>query len=83
VEGWRGVPRSPVFCWPAALPLGNDDLRLYDLSKDPAKLIDLSQERPKLRKEMIGMWKQYSEDVGVVLPPGGVMRMDMNLPTPE
>jgi len=27
---------------------------------------------------MIGIWKQYSKEVGVVLPPGGAMRMDMN-----
>ena len=44
---------------------------------------DLSKKRRKLRKEMIGIWKQYSKDVGVVLPPGGAMRMDMNLPITE
>jgi arylsulfatase len=37
----------------------------------------------QLRKEMIGIWKQYSKDVGVVLPPGGAMRIDMNLPITE
>ncbi|MBW2327944.1 MAG: sulfatase-like hydrolase/transferase [Deltaproteobacteria bacterium] len=64
-----------------SIPFGNDDWQLYDLSKDPAELNDLSQERPKLRKEMIAIWNQYSKEVGVVLPPGGAMRFDMNLPS--
>ena len=81
--GFRAVRKGDFKLVWLPLPFGNDDWQLYDLSKDPAELNDLSQERPKLRKEMIGMWKQYSEDVGVVLPPGGVMRMDMNLPTSE
>ncbi len=65
------------------IPFGNDDWQLYDLSKDPAELNDLSQERPKLRKELINIWKQYSTDVGVVLPPGGALRMDMSLPSTQ
>jgi arylsulfatase len=65
------------------IPFGNNDWQLYDLSKDPAELNDLSQERPKLRKEMIDKWNQYSGEVGVVLPPGGAMRMNMNLPITE
>ena len=34
-------------------------------------------------KEMIALWNKYSEEVGVVLPPGGAMRMDINLPATE
>jgi len=81
--GFRAVRKGDFKLVWLPLPFGNEDWQLYDLSKDPAELNDLSQERPKLRKEMIGMWKQYSEDVGVVLPPGGAMRMDMSLPTSE
>ncbi len=81
--GFRAVRKGDFKLVWLPLPFGNEDWQLYDLSKDPGELNDLSQERPKLRKEMIGMWNQYSEDVGVVLPPGGAMRMDMSLPTSE
>jgi arylsulfatase A-like enzyme len=78
--GFRAVRKGDLKLVWLPIPFGNDDWQLYDLSKDPAELNDLSQERPKLRKEMIGIWKQYSKDVGVVLPPGGALRIDMNLP---
>ena len=48
-------------------PFGTDDWQLYDLSADPAELTDLSQQRPKLRAEMIDIWSQYAEETGVVL----------------
>lgn len=76
--GFRAVRKGDYKLVWLPLPFGNDDWQLYDLSKDPAELKDLSQERPKLRQEMMGIWKQYSEDVGVVLPPGGAMRFEMN-----
>jgi arylsulfatase len=76
--GFRAVRKGDYKLVWLPLPFGNDDWQLYDLSKDPAELNDLSQERPELRKEMIGIWKQYSKDVGVVLPPGGAMRFEMN-----
>jgi len=81
--GFRAVRKGDFKLVWLPIPFGVDDWQLYDLSKDPAELNDLSQKRPKLRKEMIGIWKQYSKEVGVVLPPGGAMRMDMNLPITE
>ena len=53
--------------WLAA-PAGIDDWQLYDLSRDPAELNDLSKEQPGEREEMIAIWSQYAKDVGVVLP---------------
>ncbi len=50
---------------------GNDDWQLYDLEKDPGELNDLSEEMPSQRQEMIDLWNQYSDEVGVVLPIGG------------
>jgi arylsulfatase len=78
--GFRAVRKGDFKLVWLPIPFGVDDWQLYDLSKDPAELNDLSKKRPKLRKEMIGIWNQYSKDVGVVLPPGGAMRIDMNLP---
>ena len=49
-------------------PAGIDDWQLYDLSNDPAELHDLSAEQPAQREEMIEIWSQYANDVGVVLP---------------
>jgi arylsulfatase len=81
--GFRAVRKGDFKLVWLPIPFGVDDWQLYDLSKDPAELNDLSQKRSKLRKEMIGIWNQYSKEVGVVLPPGGTMRMDMNLPITE
>lgn len=50
-------------------PLGTGDWELFDLSKDPAELRDLSAEQPeKLEKleEMVALWSQYKEDNGVL-----------------
>jgi arylsulfatase len=81
--GFRAVRKGDFKLVWLPIPFGNDDWQLYDLSKDPAELNDLSQEQPELRKEMIAIWNQYSQEVGVVLPPGGAMRMDMNLPSTQ
>ena len=76
--GFRAVRKGDFKLVWLPLPFGNDDWQLYDLAKDPAEMNDLSQKQPKLREEMIGIWKQYSKDVGVILPPGGAMRMNMD-----
>jgi arylsulfatase len=55
-------------------PLGTDDWQLYDLSKDPAELDDISEKLPEIRAEMIEIWNQYAIETGVILPPGGALR---------
>jgi arylsulfatase len=72
--GFRAVRKGDFKLVWLPLPFGNHNWQLYDLSKDPSEMNDLSKKRRKLRKEMIGIWKQYSKDVGVVLPPGGAMQ---------
>jgi arylsulfatase len=79
--GFKAVRKGDFKLVWLSTPFGNDDWQLYDLSKDPAELNDLSKKRPKLREEMIDIWNKYSKEVGVVLPPGGAMRVDMNLPS--
>jgi arylsulfatase len=76
--GFRAVRKGDFKLVWLSTPFGNDDWQLYDLSKDPGELNDLSQESPKIRREMIGMWEQYSKDVGVVIPPGGTMLFEAN-----
>jgi arylsulfatase A-like enzyme len=73
--GYRAVRKgdSKLLWLPA--PFGVDDWQLYDLSRDPAELNDLSKERPELRKEMIEIWNRYASETGVILPPGGALRV--------
>ena len=72
--GFRAVRKGDFKLLWLPKPLGADDWQLYDLSKDPAELNDLSQERSKLRNEMIEIWNQYAAETGVILPPGGALR---------
>ena len=81
--GFRAVRKGDFKLVWLPVPFGNDDWQLYDLAKDPAEMSDLSKKQVKLREEMIDIWRQYSKDVGVVLPPGGAMRMNMDPPKSE
>jgi arylsulfatase len=51
-------------------PAGSGDWQLYDLSLDLAEQHDLSLSHPEKCQELIEEWKQYAEEVGVVLPEG-------------
>ncbi|MCK4839239.1 MAG: arylsulfatase, partial [Desulfobulbaceae bacterium] len=76
--GFRAVRKGDFkLVWLPA-PFGNNDWQLYDLSKDPAELNDLSKAEPILRKEMIEIWNEYSKDVGVILSAGGAMSFEFN-----
>jgi arylsulfatase len=75
--GFRAVRKGDFKLVWLPIPFGNDDWQLYNLSHDPAELNDLSKKHPLLRKEMIEIWRQYSKEVGIVLPPGGAMRINL------
>tara|TARA_R110000850_G_scaffold117831_10_gene234481 strand:+ start:4600 stop:6294 length:1695 start_codon:yes stop_codon:yes gene_type:complete len=47
-------------------PMGKGDWELFNLKEDPAELNDLSAENPEKLKELVGQWKQYQEDNGVL-----------------
>jgi arylsulfatase len=49
-------------------PFGPEDWQLYNLAKDPGETTDLSERMPKLRSEMIDIWKSYAQATGVILP---------------
>ena len=69
--GFRAVRKGDYKLLWLPKPFGIGDWQLYDLSTDPAELIDLSRQRPRLRSEMIEIWNQYAKETGVILPPGG------------
>lgn len=52
-------------------PLGDNVWRLYDLSRDPGETTDLSQSDPDRLAAMLGDYKAYQRQMGVLdLPPG-------------
>lgn len=48
-----------------ALPLGDVQWRLYDLSTDPGETTDVSAANPELFESMLAEYRTYSEEVGV------------------
>jgi len=52
-------------------PFGTGQWQLYDLSRDPGEMSDLSEKRPELRKEMMEIWDRYARETGVILPEKG------------
>jgi arylsulfatase len=47
-------------------PLGTGEWELFDLSKDPAEIHDLSSKQPTKLEEMVALWNQYKEENGVL-----------------
>lgn len=50
-----------------APPYGTGAWHLYDIAKDPGETNDLSEERPDLLAKLKAAWKEYADDVGVVM----------------
>ena len=50
-------------------PFGTGDWELFNIAKDPTEDIDLSEQFPDKRTELIADWNEYSEKVGVVFDP--------------
>jgi len=55
------------------IPFGTGDWELFDLSEDPSESLDLSDQYPKKRNELIEAWEEYSKSVDMVFDP-----VDMN-----
>jgi arylsulfatase len=51
-------------------PFGKGVFELFDLQKDPTESEDLSKKYPKIYSEMLGHWKAYVKDNGVILVTG-------------
>ncbi len=59
--------------WKAFLeppPFGSGRWELYDLAQDPGEAHDLAGQQPELLERLAGRWREWAEDVGVVLPEG-------------
>jgi len=49
-------------------PNGDGMWKLFNISNDPRELVDISTEEPELFEQMIQMYDQYAEEVGVIHP---------------
>jgi len=47
-------------------PYGTGDWELFNLERDPAEMIDLSEQHPDKREELIALWNQYQKENGVL-----------------
>ena len=66
--GMRAVRKADYKLLWVVAPFGPDKWQLYNLANDPGETVDLSEKMPELRSEMIGIWNQYSQETGVILP---------------
>ncbi len=49
-------------------PFGTDDWQLFDLANDISERNDLAETNPEKLNELILLWEEYADEVGVVLP---------------
>ena len=49
-------------------PFGTDDWQLFDIEADISERNDLSDTNPDKLRELILLWQEYADEVGVVLP---------------
>jgi arylsulfatase len=47
-------------------PFGPGEWQLYNVKDDPAEIVDLGEQDPSRRAEMIAQWEQYKDDMGVL-----------------
>jgi arylsulfatase A-like enzyme len=67
LNGHRGVRQGDwKIVWDLALPESERRWALFNLADDPNEQLDLAVERPDKLDEMIGYWKQYEADNGVI-----------------
>jgi arylsulfatase len=49
-------------------PFGPDDWQLFDIVDDPSERNDLADTNKKKLNELILLWEEYADEVGVILP---------------
>jgi arylsulfatase len=49
-------------------PFGGNDWELFDLGADPSERNDLAETNPEKLFELVRLWEEYADSVGVVLP---------------
>ena len=73
VTGWEFVGRRALRLGDWKIVAGRltgdkGEWQLYNIADDPAELLDLAKERPKILEQMVAFWEQYSDDNNIILP---------------
>jgi len=50
------------------LPFDETGFSLHDLRSDPGETIDLSEQHPEIRAELIELWRQQRQELGIIVP---------------
>jgi arylsulfatase len=50
------------------LPFDESGFSLHDLLSDPGETTDLSRQHPEIREELIELWRQQRQELGIILP---------------
>jgi len=50
--------------------------QLYDLAKDPGEIEDLAEVHPQKLEELLGLWRRYVEETGVIETPLSIFDAD-------
>jgi len=50
------------------MPFDESGFALYDLQTDPGETTDLSEQYPNKREELLSLWREQRQELGVVLP---------------
>jgi arylsulfatase A-like enzyme len=66
--GWRAVRQGRWKTTWLASPFGPNDWQLFDLVADLSERNDLADENREKLNELILLWEEYADEVGVVLP---------------
>ena len=69
LHGMRGYIKDEWKIVNLQIPFGTGDWELFNLAEDPAESIDLSEQFPEIRSELIAAWEEYSENVGLIYDP--------------
>jgi arylsulfatase len=73
VLGWELFGRRAILksewklTW-ASPPYGPGEWQLFDVVRDPGEQVDLSQDAPEKRAELLAEWEAWAEQNGVILP---------------
>jgi arylsulfatase len=66
--GWRAVRQGRWKAVWLASPFGPDDWQLFDMVSDISERNDVADVNSEKLNELILLWEDYADDVGVVLP---------------
>jgi arylsulfatase len=66
---WKAV-YIPVPSW------GSAQWQLYDLAKDPGETSDLAAAYPDVLRELLDLWKRYTDETGVLPYPASAFEID-------